>query len=135
MADFLINTLVEILRVENVQSRFPDLVGHVGIIISAPIHPSTWFNIKMIDTNRSIKLQATGMKHSYANIDLIKDHSIVDRTMVIKQEKVMTKSVDIGMLFYMILSIIHTSVFLSLYVLKYNTFCLHTNIFEAVFIY
>jgi hypothetical protein len=59
---FTVGTYIEIMKTDNVTSRFPELVGALGVVDLAPIHPSTWFTIKVIDTGRLVKLQTTAMK-------------------------------------------------------------------------
>ena len=59
---FAAGTHIEILKTDNVTSRFPELVGALGIVDMAPIHPSTWFTIKVVDSGRLVKLQTTAMK-------------------------------------------------------------------------
>lgn len=62
MANFLTGSYIEVLYTDNTVARFPHQIGCLGIVEHAPIHPSTWFTIKMMD-GRSIKLQTTAMKH------------------------------------------------------------------------
>jgi hypothetical protein len=52
---------VEIRATDNVLSRFPDLVGKRATVVASPTHPSTWFSIKVEETNQVIKLQPTAM--------------------------------------------------------------------------
>lgn len=59
---FTVGTYIEIMKTDNVTSRFPELVGALGVVDLAPIHPSTWFTIKVIDGGRLVKLQTTAMK-------------------------------------------------------------------------
>ena len=66
MANFLSGSCIEVLPTDNTHSRFPDQIGCLGVVEHAPIHPSTWFTIKMTD-GRSIKLQTTAMKHVAKN--------------------------------------------------------------------
>ena len=54
---------IEIKPTDNVLSRFPDLVGNFANVISSPIHPSTWFTVKIIGGEEQIiKLQPTAMQ-------------------------------------------------------------------------
>lgn len=54
---------IEVVYTDNVLARFPTgVVGSRGIVEQAPIHPSTWFTVKMVN-GRLIKLQTTAMKH------------------------------------------------------------------------
>eukprot|EP00596_Hydrurales_sp_CCMP1899_P008969 CAMPEP_0119037760 /NCGR_PEP_ID=MMETSP1177-20130426/6248_1 /TAXON_ID=2985 /ORGANISM="Ochromonas sp, Strain CCMP1899" /LENGTH=371 /DNA_ID=CAMNT_0006999415 /DNA_START=92 /DNA_END=1204 /DNA_ORIENTATION=- len=74
---------VEVLNTDNVLSRFPTLIGCHGVVDLAPIHPSTWFTIKMID-GRLIKLQNTAMKHlnkdsNRFQFQMEKNHSIANK--------------------------------------------------------
>ena len=66
MANFLSGSFIEVLYTDNTVARFPEHIGCIGIVEHAPIHPSTWFTIKMMD-GRSIKLQTTAMKHIAKN--------------------------------------------------------------------
>jgi hypothetical protein len=66
MANFLSGSFIEVLYTDNTVARFPEHIGCIGIVEHAPIHPSTWFTIKMMD-GRSIKLQTTAMKHVAKN--------------------------------------------------------------------
>ena len=66
MANFLTVSFVEVMYTDNTVARFPEHIGQIGIVEHAPIHPSTWFTIKMMD-GRSIKLQTTAMKHVAKN--------------------------------------------------------------------
>ena len=66
MANFLTGSYIEVLYTDNTVARFPNQIGCLGIVEHAPIHPSTWFTIKMMD-GRSIKLQTTAMKHVSKN--------------------------------------------------------------------
>ena len=66
MANFLTGSFVEVMYTDNTVARFPEHIGQIGIVEHAPIHPSTWFTIKMMD-GRSIKLQTTAMKHVAKN--------------------------------------------------------------------
>ena len=66
MTNFLTGSFIEVLYTDNTVARFPDQIGCLGIVEHAPIHPSTWFTIKMMD-GRSIKLQTTAMKHVAKN--------------------------------------------------------------------
>lgn len=59
---FAAGTHIEIMKTDNVTSRFPELVGALGVVDMAPIHPSTWFTIKVMDSGRLVKLQTTAMK-------------------------------------------------------------------------
>lgn len=59
---FATGTYIEIMKTDNVTSRFPELVGALGVVDLAPIHPSTWFTIKVADSGRLVKLQTTAMK-------------------------------------------------------------------------
>lgn len=59
---FAAGTHIEIMKTDNVTSRFPELVGALGVVDMAPIHPSTWFTIKVVDSGRLVKLQTTAMK-------------------------------------------------------------------------
>lgn len=59
---FIVGTHIEITKTDNVVSRFPELIGALGVIDLAPVHPSTWFTVKVIEGGRLIKLQTTAMK-------------------------------------------------------------------------
>ena len=50
------------MKTDNVTTRFPELVGALGVVDTAPIHPSTWFTVKVVDSGRLVKLQTTAMK-------------------------------------------------------------------------
>lgn len=52
---------VEIKGTENVLTRFPELVGKKGTIVSSPTHPSTWFTVRVEDSEQTVKLQPTAM--------------------------------------------------------------------------
>lgn len=83
MANFLTGSCIEVLPTDNTNSRFPDQIGCLGIVEHAPIHPSTWFTIKMTD-GRSIKLQTTAMKHVAKNDSR---HQIMQNTMPVQAHK------------------------------------------------
>lgn len=59
---FTVGTYIEICTTDNVLSRFPDLIGAIGVVELAPVHPSTWFTIKVVEGGRLVKLQTTAMK-------------------------------------------------------------------------
>ena len=59
---FVVGTHIEIMRTDNVLSRFPELIGALGVVDLAPMHPSTWFTVKVIEGGRLVKLQTTAMR-------------------------------------------------------------------------
>lgn len=40
---------VSIVRTDNVESRYPERIGQVGVIYDVPIHPNTWYKVQFSD--------------------------------------------------------------------------------------
>jgi hypothetical protein len=59
---FQVGTSIVIKGTDNVQSRFPHLIGQRGVIVSCPSHPCTWFSVQIADSNMTVKLQPTAMQ-------------------------------------------------------------------------
>ena len=38
----IINIIYYIIGTDNVRARTPHLIGHIGIVKEAPVHPATW---------------------------------------------------------------------------------------------
>jgi hypothetical protein len=55
-------TSVTILNTGNVSERFPEIVGCQATIDKVPVHPSTWFTIRVNADQRIVKLQSTALK-------------------------------------------------------------------------
>lgn len=58
----VVGTSVQILGTQNVQARFPDFIGCTATVDKVPIHPSTWFSVKLHSTKQILKLQPTSLK-------------------------------------------------------------------------
>ena len=58
-----VGTRVVVGSNDYVLQRVPHLVGQVGTIEVAPIHPSTWCTIAMDDGVTTVKLQPTAIRH------------------------------------------------------------------------
>lgn len=58
-----VGTRVVVCSNDYVLQRVPHLVGQVGTIEVAPIHPSTWCTIAMDDGVTTVKLQPTAIRH------------------------------------------------------------------------
>lgn len=54
-------TQVQILETPNVMMRHPELVGAVGEIADAAVHPATWFTVRVPD-GRLLKFQPTALR-------------------------------------------------------------------------
>ena len=88
---FTVGTYIEICTTDNVLSRFPDLIGAIGVVELAPVHPSTWFTIKVVEGGRLVKLQTTAMKP-------ILDERTFSRTILSQQshnEKAIAKPISV----------------------------------------
>lgn len=57
-----VGTNVKILNTENVMHRWPNAVGATATIDKVPVHPSTWFSVKLHTTKQILKLQPTALK-------------------------------------------------------------------------
>jgi hypothetical protein len=54
-------TQVQILETPNVMMRHPELVGAVGEVADAAVHPATWFTVRVPD-GRLLKFQPTALR-------------------------------------------------------------------------
>ena len=60
--ELVAGTSVKILGTENVQLRYPEFVGCIATIDKVPVHPSTWFTVKINHNKQTLKLQPTALK-------------------------------------------------------------------------
>lgn len=57
-----VGSLIKILETDNINKRYPHLIGDLGIVETVPTHPGTWFSVKLKNSGDIIKMQQSAIK-------------------------------------------------------------------------
>ncbi|GBG27955.1 Hypothetical Protein FCC1311_041782 [Hondaea fermentalgiana] len=57
----VVGRAVRIRELNAARSRVSHLVGQTGVIVATPMHPNTWFSVRMDDSGEVFKFQGPGM--------------------------------------------------------------------------